>query len=69
MKYMTFCEKYNIDYAAYLKNKVNFLVGLIYKMKLYTSWNSRGVFNMGSGHLKVNIKGNFRVYYTVFIYE
>jgi len=26
MKYMTFCEKYNIDYAACLKNEVNFLV-------------------------------------------
>ena len=67
MKYMTFCEKYNIEYAACLKNK--FRCCWMYQMKLYMSWNSWGVFNMHSGHLKVNIKWNLIVYYTVFIYE
>ena len=32
MKQTAFCAKYNINYAAYLKNSENFLVAYVYKM-------------------------------------
>jgi hypothetical protein len=35
MKYVAFCRKLNIRYAACLKNAINFLVAMIYKMNFH----------------------------------